>query len=630
MHDDKKSVLLISMPFAGITIPSIQLPILGGYLKERNITVNTKNLYLKAAEFYGLNNYDFLSNTPGISYAAQMAYSRYVFPKHWNQENEKFRIYFNEIFLKYKDLHKNFSFEDYVDYTDKFFNWIFEKIEWKNYDIIGFTLNYGQFLPTLAVAKKIKESYSDKKIIFGGGRTVDKLGVKVLEAFDFVDFIVSGDGEESLYLLASNYENYESIPNLIYRFEDKVIRNHLDFNVDFNNIPVLNFDQFYQELSTSSNEVQKYFHLHGRLPIEISRGCWWNKCTFCNLNLQHNCYREKNVEKIIEEIKFLSDRYKILNFHIIGNTLPKRNYRNLLEEIKKIGKDFSFFVEARAGGLKSHDYTLLKEAGFIVMQTGIEAFSQNYLKKMNKGVRVIDNIATLKFCKENEIKNDYNLIFDYPNEEKIDFEESKKNIQFFMQYLDPPQLNNLLVGFGSHIYKHPEEYNIDKLDFTDIDKIMFPLEFLEKGFNFYYSFKRKKDIEQNNWKLLVEEWKNENEKFLFGDSRRNSPINRFIFYFLDGGNFLKIYDKRNAENVRIYVLNKVEREIFLSCIDIISYQELEEKFSNIPNYQLTAILYTFEKNGIVFKEDNYYLSLPLQYNVKSYKYAKKELTTTAV
>ncbi len=630
MHEGKKSVLLVSMPFASITIPSIQLPILAEYLRERNITVKTKHLYLKAAEFYGLRNYDFLSNTSGISYAAQMVFSKYVFPEHWTFKFEKFKDYFNHIVLKDKGLQKNFSFSNYVEQSNKFFNWIIGNIEWKDYDLIGFTLNYGQFLPSLAVANKIKETYPDKKIIFGGGRTVGKLGVKVLEAFDFVDFIVSGDGEESLYLLASDYKNYECIPNLIYRVGDKVVWNQSDFQVDFNNIPIPNFDSFYQELSTSSNDVQKYFHLHGRLPVEISRGCWWNKCTFCNLNLQHNCYREKSVDKIIEEIKFLSDRYKILNFHIIGNTLPKSNYRNLLEEIKKIGKDFSFFVEARAGGLNNSDYTLLREAGFIAMQTGIEAFSQNYLKKMNKGARVIDNIATLKFCKENEIKNDYNLIFDYPNEERIDFDETRKNIQLFMQYLDPPQLNNLLVGFGSHIYKNPDEFNIDKLDFTDIDKIMFPVEFLEKGFNFYYSFKRKKEIEQNNWKQLVEDWKKNNEKLFCKDSGIINPINRFIFYFVDGGNFLKIYDKRNAENVKIYVLNEVEREIFLSCIDIISLHELEEKFSNIPNYQLTAILYTFEKNGIVFKEDNYYLSLPLQYNVKSSKYAKKELAATAL
>ena len=42
-------------------------------------------------------------------------------------------------------------------------------------------------------------------------------------------------------------------------------------------------------------------------------------------------------------------------------------------------------------------------------------------------------------------------------------------------------------------------------------------------------------------------------------------------FFVDGGSFLKIYDKRDAGNVRIYVLDDVERRIFLSCIDVVSF-----------------------------------------------------------
>jgi hypothetical protein len=33
---------------------------------------------------------------------------------------------------------------------------------------------------------------------------------------------------------------------------------------------------------------------------------------------------------------------------------------------------------------------------------------------------------------------------------------------------------------------------------------------------------------------------------------------------------------------------------------------------DIPDFKLAAILHTFEKTGLVFNEDNHYLSLPLQ------------------
>ena len=493
MHDKKKSVLLVAMPFAGITIPSIQLPVLEGYNRKRGITIETRHLYLKAAELYGLQNYHYLIYPPNDSYTAQMVFSRYVFPDHWKKNKDKFQEFFHQHSVKNSDV-PQFSFDEYVHRTDVFYQWILDHVDWRFFDIIGFTLNYGQLLPSLAIAKKIKELTPDKKIVFGGSRTVDILGMNVLRAFDYVDFIVSGDGEDALFLLASDYENYKSIPHLMYRNRDEVIWNKSDIVIDLNTIPIPSYDQFYQDLTSTSVDVQQYYQYYGRLPVEISRGCWWNQCTFCNLNVQHRCYREKSISRILQEIQWLSERYHMMDFQLIGNTLPKTEYRILFEKLKNLGRDFSFFVEARAGQLTSDDYKLMKEAGFTMIQTGIESFSQNYLRKMNKGVRVIDNIAVLKFCKENGIKNNYNLLVGYPNEETVDFNETKKIVQKLKGYLDAPQLCELRVMHGSLIQRHPEQFNIERLENILIDRIMYPLEFLKKEFSFVYDFNRKNPV----------------------------------------------------------------------------------------------------------------------------------------
>ncbi len=616
MHTESKNILLISMPFAGTVIPSIQLAILEEYLKERNIKIKTRHLYVKAAEFYGLNNYNLLIYPPNDSYTAQMVFSKYVFPEHWQKTESKFREYFSEVLLKNKEIEKQFTFDIYVQQTDKFYNWVLENIGWQSYDIIGFTLNYGQLLSSLAIAKKIKESSPDKKIIFGGSRITDLLGVKLLESFAYVDFVVSGDGEDALYRLASDYQNYESIPRLMYVKGNEVIWNESDSVVDINCLPIPSYFSFYEELMSASSEVQQYYYYNGRLPIEISRGCWWNQCSFCNLNIQHKKYREKNIDRIIEEIQALSNKYKILDFQIIGNTLPKTEYQTLFEKLKQLGKDFTFVAEARAGQLKSRDYILMKEAGFTTIQTGIESFSQHYLKKMNKGARVIDNIAALKFCKENGIINRYNLIIDYPNEESVDFEETKKNIQLFKQYLDPPQICYLRVLFGSPIHRNPEQFNIQQLEYAPIDELMYPQEFLEKGFNFVYGFKRKQELDKNEWVGLLDEWKKERELLDIDGIKKQTMIDKLIFYFVDGGTFVKIYDKRDSKNIRIYVLDELERNILLSCTDVISYNNLTEQFPDVPDDKIDSILKTFEQSGIIFHEDNFYLSLPLRSNNK--------------
>jgi ribosomal peptide maturation radical SAM protein 1 len=613
MYNSEKRIFLLSMPFAGTTIPSIQLPLLEGYLKDRNINIKTRHLYLKAAEYYGLNNYNFLINAPNEPYTAQLIYSKFVFPNHWKKTETIFRKYFEEKILDNKEIKGDFNFEMYIEQTENFYFWVIEHTDWRAYDLIGFTLNYGQFLPSLAIAKKIKEIDPDKKIVFGGSRTIGQLGVKVLEAFDFIDFIVSGDGEESLYLLASNIENYKSIPNLIFKDGKQIIWNQNSSFIDMNSLPIPSYDPFYEELDVSSPSIKEFFNSYGRLPIEISRGCWWNNCSFCSQRILQKKYREKKIQRIINEIEILSKKYKVLDFQLIGDTLLKSEYRHLFKEIIRLNKDYTFFVETRAGQLAFDDYKLMKQAGFTTIQTGVETFSQNYIKKMNKGIRVIDNIAALKFCKENRISNRYNLIVNYPNEELLDFQETKQNIQYIMQYLDPPQISYLIIEYGSNIFENPEKYNIEKLNFTQIDEIMYPEEFLEKGFNFIFKFKRKIELIENNWDQLITDWKSIRERFETEAIKSQLDVDKLVFYFVDGGSFIKIYDKRNGYNTLIYVLNELEREIFISCLDVISLDRLRDKFVSIPEYELVAILQSFEKIGIIFVENDHYLSLPLSF-----------------
>lgn len=628
MHDTQQSVLLVAMPFAGVVPPSIQLSVLGEYCKSRGVPIHTRDLYVKAAEFYGLQNYLSLIYPPNDSYTAQLVFSKYVFPEHWKKNEEKVKDYFTTRVRQNKDT-SLFPFEEYIQKTDLFYQWVLDHVDWRSSDLIGFTLNYGQLLPSLAVAKAIKMLAPEKTIVLGGSRTVGELGRNVLRTFEYIDYIVSGEGEDALVRLASEPRNYRSIPGLIYRAGDEVVWNKAGDCVDLNSAPLPVYDQFYRELATTSDDIQQFFQYSGRLPVEISRGCWWNQCTFCNLNLQHHTYREKTVDRIIQEITWLSERYRMMDFQLIGSTLPKTDYAVLFEKLKELGRDFSFFVEARAGQLRSQEYQLMRDAGFRMIQTGIESFSPQYLRKMNKGVRVIDNIAALKFCKEHKIHNTYNLIIRYPNEDARDFEETQRIVSRIKGYLDPPQLCELRVMYGSQIHRHPAQFNIDALKSTPIDEMMYPPEALAHGFSFVFDYTRTTPSPQNSWESLVEEWKQEQKVAQTEGVKTNAVIDTLIFYCIDGGSFLKIYDKRDRQNIRIYVLNELERAVFLACVDIISMQELQQRFSQVPEFKLVAILQSFEQNGLVFVEDDQYLSLPLRFSVGARPEIVKECPVSA-
>jgi radical SAM superfamily enzyme YgiQ (UPF0313 family) len=360
-----------------------------------------------------------------------------------------------------------------------------------------------------------------------------------------------------------------------------------------------------------STDIQQYFQLNGRLPIEISRGCWWNKCSFCNQRAYHPCYREKKIDRFIQELDFLSDFHKHLSFQIVGSTLPQNNIEKLCKEIIALGKDFSFIAETRADQLKDIDYLLLHQAGFKTIQTGIETFSRNYLKKMNKGTRIIDNIAALKFCREYGIKNEYNLIINFPNEEFIDFQQTIDTISLFKQYLDPPRISSFVVGYKSLIYDNLEKYNIKSLKKKRTDKIMFPEHILQQNIQFFYDYNQLNTTEKYNWKGLVENWKQEREHLKIQSIKSNKTVDELIFYYIDGVNFIKIYDKRNINNINIFILNEIERKIFLDCKNIITYDQLKLNHQTVDEQKMKSILDDLIEQGIIYQEDDCFLSLPL-------------------
>ncbi|MEJ2296471.1 MAG: hypothetical protein P8Y23_17110, partial [Candidatus Lokiarchaeota archaeon] len=257
------------------------------------------------------------------------------------------------------------------------------------------------------------------------------------------------------------------------------------------------------------------------------------------------------------------------------------------------------------------DYTLLKDAGFRVLQTGIESFSQNYLDKMRKGTNVIDNIASLKYCKENNIKNPYNLIVHYPNEDHSDFEQTQQNITHIMNYINPPTCCDFKLMYGSPVYSNKQMYNIKDATNTPIDQLMFPENILKQDFSFVFDFTTLQEPIHNNWQDLLDNWKKSYNTLLTFGYQTQRDIDLFIFFFVDGKNYLKIYDKRNSNQIQIYTLNEVEREVFLSCIDIISFEQLKQKNPFIQETELEMMLQNFKEMGIVFEQKNHFLSLPL-------------------
>ena len=60
-------------------------------------------------------------------------------------------------------------------------------------------------------------------------------------------------------------------------------------------------------------------------------------------------------------------------------------------------------------------------------------------------------------------------------------------------------------------------------------------------------------------------------------------------------------------------MDELERKIFLFCNDIVTFSVIKKNFPEFNENKLKLILTNFEKSGIILKEEDRYLSLPLCY-----------------
>ena len=98
----------------------------------------------------------------------------------------------------------------------------------------------------------------------------------------------------------------------------------------------LNLDNLpYPDYSPYFMEMKQLFPDHPfvpLLPLEFSRGCWWNKCTFCNLNLQWQNYRFKESDRMVQETLHLAKTHESLHFTFTDNALPPKEADNFFQE----------------------------------------------------------------------------------------------------------------------------------------------------------------------------------------------------------------------------------------------------------------------------------------------------------
>lgn len=586
-------VALISMPWALYNRPSIQLGTLKAFLERQDkVKVDALHPYLDIAKALCPDIYHSISQK---SWAGEALFAPLLFPN----KSESAKALFTRCFKP-----STFPWADYTQLTitvEKTITSWLNSQEFGSYHLIGFSVCFDQLLSSLYAAQWIKRHYPNIPIVFGGSSCCGSIGKSLINTFDQIDYVIDGEGEQAILELLQNLtERQTKIPPAVLTKEVDTIQSNISHSqLDITNLPTPDFADYFKQLPKTFPE-QPFLPI---IPVEFSRGCWWSKCTFCNLNIQWCGYRFKKAEQTAKEITEHCQRFDCLDFTFTDNALPPKEADRFFEAVANQEKDFRFFAEIRAitSATKLKSY---HEGGLNGVQVGIESLSNSLLKKMAKGMSVIENIAIMKYCSANAIQLDGNLIIGFPSSSQQEVNETVENIDFIFPF-NPLSTAMFFLGHGSPIQQDPKSYGIIPVIHKNY-RALFPKNELESLHCLIQDYRGEKLIQQKMWMAVekkVADW-----HFFHTSREDNSP---FPLSYRDGETFLIIRQELVNKKPLRHKLKGLSRNIYLFCEEIQSIDNILTKFPTLSDEDLQNFLKDLHQKHILFFNDNQALSLAI-------------------
>jgi radical SAM superfamily enzyme YgiQ (UPF0313 family) len=311
------------------------------------------------------------------------------------------------------------------------------------FDVIGVSViaGYYQYKKLLKISEAINKSkYRPFYVLGGHGPAPEpEFFMKKTEA----DVIVIGEGEITALEIIQAIEGnrpFSSVKGIAYKVNGKCIKTSprsLIENIDDIEFPA--WDLFPMDHYTLLRSFPGISNNERSLPVLSGRGCIF-KCNFCYR--MDEGFRPRSIENILEEIRILVKDYNLSAIEFSDELLMSSEKRTIeiCEGILKSGVKFKWGCNGRLNFAKPKVLDLMKKAGCVFINYGIESLDQNALKIMKKGLTIKmihDGVQnTLDSC----ISPGLNIIFGNIGETQ---ESLQKGVEFLLKYSDYSQMRTI-------------------------------------------------------------------------------------------------------------------------------------------------------------------------------------------
>lgn len=275
------------------------------------------------------------------------------------------------------------------------------KLETEQFALVALSVPFpGNLYSALKCGQFIKANYPQTKVVLGGGYPNTELrSLTETRIFEFVDFITLDDGEAPilnlLQHLQGNREPEQLKRTLCYR-NNKVEYFNGSGDRDFSQMEVGTPDYSDLPLSKYLSVIEIANPMHrmwsdGRWnKLTMAHGCYWGKCTFCDINLDYiKRYEPSTAIMLVDRMEELIKQTRETGFHFVDEAAPPALMKEVALEILRRQLNVSWWTNIRFEKSFTLDLCrLLKASGCIAVSGGLEVASDRLLKLIDKGVSV--------------------------------------------------------------------------------------------------------------------------------------------------------------------------------------------------------------------------------------------------